>query len=367
MKQLCNTKKLLQKYLLVLFSLALVFSPFSSLGELAYAEGDANKSEKTEITQKEKGNDDDDSANQTDKSDNKSNESNPGESPVDPSDQEETGNNEADSNNSMTLDEGSEESEKDDPTMKKGVNANPPATTLQNDPPNQTEDGFAWELVEHLDVITITGYEGTDTEITIPSEIAGKEVRYIGGRAFESSDVEKVTIPDTVTSIGVYAFWKSQLKEVDLPNGLTEIQHSVFSHAELTEVTIPNTVTSIGNYAFISNNLSEITLPTSVQTIGNEAFKFNELEELHIPVTVTSVGNGAFKSNDLSEVTIRNPELTLGENVFNGNYTDPAELTIFGYTGSTAETYAQGKGHTFESLNEKVTHVHFLSALAVSH
>src|SRR5690625_280551 len=41
MQQRRNTKKMLQKYLLVLFSLALVLSPFSSLGEV-YAEGNAN-------------------------------------------------------------------------------------------------------------------------------------------------------------------------------------------------------------------------------------------------------------------------------------------------------------------------------------
>src|SRR5690625_2410027 len=240
MKQRRNMKKLLQKYLLVLFSLALVLSPFNSLGELAYAEGDANETGKTEITQKEKGNDDDanretraeghqdddDSANPTDESDGKPNGSNPEENPVEPSDREKTGNNESDPNNLLTSGDRSGGLGEDGPTIKKGQNDSPSTNILQNDPPNPTEDGFEWKLVAHLDVITITGYEGSDTENIIPSEIARKEVRYNGGNAFKNKSLDKVTIPETVTEIGIYAFYHSGIKEVIIPTGVREIQHA---------------------------------------------------------------------------------------------------------------------------------------------
>ena len=61
------------------------------------------------------------------------------------------------------------------------------------------------------------------------------------------------TIPNSVTSIGSYAFSGcSGLTSIDIPSSVTSIGNSVFSRCTgLTSVTIPNSVTSIGQYAFV--------------------------------------------------------------------------------------------------------------------
>src|ERR1039457_1377456 len=77
--------------------------------------------------------------------------------------------------------------------------------------------------------ITITGYTGPGGAVTIPSTIDGLPVTTIGDSAFAFCPLSSVTIPNSVISIGDWAF---------------------FDCRSLTSVTIPNSVTNIGDHAF---------------------------------------------------------------------------------------------------------------------
>jgi BspA type Leucine rich repeat region (6 copies) len=125
--------------------------------------------------------------------------------------------------------------------------------------------------------ITITGYYGPRGPIVIPSVINGYTVTGIAGNGPNSmfARATSVTMPNTVTSIGEYAFFNCQsLTNVIIGDGVTSIGQSAFANcSSLTAVTIPNSVTNIGGDAFIfCSRLPNIVIPGSVSSIGADAF-----------------------------------------------------------------------------------------------
>ena len=139
----------------------------------------------------------------------------------------------------------------------------------------------------------------------IPEEMwylgAMRPVTYISNFAFYNHDsLTSIVIPDTVTTIGDYAFdgcgsltsvtfgENSQLTTIGncafegcgnltsivIPDGVTRIGYEAFRDCDsLTSVTIGNNVTTIGDYAFYyCHSLTSIVIPDGVTTIGYEAF-----------------------------------------------------------------------------------------------
>lgn len=102
-------------------------------------------------------------------------------------------------------------------------------------------------------------------------------VTSIGEYAF--ADIEhlnSIIIPEGVTSIGAYAFMHcSSLSFVKIPKTLVCIGQGAFSFCEsLKSIVVPNNVTSIEEYAFnYCTSLESISIPNSVNYIGPEAFR----------------------------------------------------------------------------------------------
>ena len=116
----------------------------------------------------------------------------------------------------------------------------------------------------------------------------------------------KITIPDSVTSIGDYAFLGCEcLAEVSLPNSVTSIGKAAFSYClSLAEITIPDSITIIEEETFSQCGLTEIIIPDSVTTIGEYAFYYcYDLTKATIPSSVESIGYYAFEGCDyLTEI-----------------------------------------------------------------
>ena len=136
-------------------------------------------------------------------------------------------------------------------------------------------------------------------------------------------EVKDLVIPNSVTSIGDYAFRGcSGLTSVTIGNSVTSIGAEAFMGCSgLTSVTIPNSVTSIGDYAFsYCSGLTSVTIPNSVTSIGGGAFyECSVLTSVTIGNSVESIGDCAFAyCSGLTSVTIPNSVKSIGESAFNG-------------------------------------------------
>lgn len=156
----------------------------------------------------------------------------------------------------------------------------------------------------------LLGYDGTDTELTLPANYNGQSYEIYNYAFYKYSSLTRVTIPDSVTSIGYDAFaFCSSLASVTIGNSVTSIGSSAFYDCtSLTSITIGNNVTSIGSYAFRGCiSLASIVIPDSVTSIGLSSFgDCDILTSVTIGSGVTSIGNWAFDGcSSLTLMTLR--------------------------------------------------------------
>lgn len=151
-------------------------------------------------------------------------------------------------------------------------------TQLPDYVPYGEYNGFSYKFKTD-GTVAINGYQGSDREyIEIPSEIEGCPVTSIADSTFRYfRDIKEVFIPDSVVSIGEFAFDNC---------------------SRLEKVTMSKNVTEIGEYAFANcNHLERIEIPQGVTVIENSLF-YNDycLEEIVIPHSVTKIKRRAFSA-----------------------------------------------------------------------
>ena len=213
-------------------------------------------------------------------------------------------------------------------------------------------DGTYWyaykENADDTATITITDFLGpvdsTKTSapytITVPTKLGNYKVTGLGEYSFSAipysadhdkdstlrsfcNQIQSVTIPESVTSIGNGAFaYCSALGNVTIPQSVTSIGYRTFAYCSaLGNVTIPQSITSIGNEAFDHCSGLKLTTPSfgeKLQTIGEDAFRKCGLREVTIPQSVTSIGHSAFSGcRGLRSLTINDAATPIGNFAFN--------------------------------------------------
>ncbi|MHC1694061.1 MAG: leucine-rich repeat protein [Eubacteriales bacterium] len=220
---------------------------------------------------------------------------------------------------------------------------------------------------------TITGFDIImgGTNVVIPTEIDGVSVTKIGDNAFASKGITSVTFSNSVTSIGRSAFEHNPITAIVIPGNVQTIGELAFQDCDINNLIISEGVVSIGGHAFRENWISSIYLPDSVTYVGDYAFYFNTISSIRFSTGMTTLNYGVFRTNQLTSIIIPDHITNIGEDAFLynrlsvvtipasvttitdpffGNQSTPANLNILGYSGTTAQTFAQSMGYTFKDL-----------------
>ena len=172
-----------------------------------------------------------------------------------------------------------------------------------------TTDGKTIPLASNIDFGSKILSHTVDNNGNCIIEFEGKFTR-IPDRAFQNTKINSkdICIPNTVTSIGSYAFYNTAISgSLAIPNSVTEIGERAFENCrELNSLFLPSNLKRIENRTFNACGFSGgLTIPNSVTEIGEKAF-YN-----------CTGFNGT--------LTLSNKLETIGESAFNG---------CSGFTGS---------------------------------
>ncbi len=164
-------------------------------------------------------------------------------------------------------------------------------------------------------------------DLTIPAKVTK-----IGKEAFRNCvGINILTLSDVLLDdCGSGIFNGCYLKEVRFPDGITVIPAHLFDQATFTTdcvMTIPNTVKTVGDYAFCGSKTANVNLTSIVfeegiqlEKIGNYAFKdCIAIESFTIPETTLEIGNNAFEGCiKLSSIVIPENVTKIGASAFSG-------------------------------------------------
>ena len=225
-----------------------------------------------------------------------------------------------------------------------------------------------------------------------------KRLKSIGSYAFQDMQIEWTIIndgivlassglllPDSVTSIGNYAFVSCQTYNIIIPNSVTYIGKYAFNNSKIAIVNISENVAEIGTGAFrdckylqeinvdINNpNYSSVdgvlfnkdlttliqypegkyvydgyTVPNGVTTIDRYALAYTDLETINIPGSVNNIANYAFYDNqNLKSINVAQDNLNYSS--ING--------VLFDKTADSLITYPMGR-HGIYSIPDETKYI----------
>lgn len=193
--------------------------------------------------------------------------------------------------------------------------------------------------------------ESANTDVIIPSSVNIEDVSYfvtsIGKEALSFSDIQSVSIPNSVVIIESGAFFYCQhlhyIKLEDCESAITINPLGTYSHTDIDSLYIGRDVIStdshtaalqcgnikyvrFGKYVktitpcFPPYQLQEVILDEGVVEIGDKVFSScNNLKNIKLPLTLMRIGDGAFQSSGLTEILIPDNVKYIGNKAFYQN------------------------------------------------
>ncbi len=205
--------------------------------------------------------------------------------------------------------------------------------------------------------------------VTIP-----KNVSQIGANAFANCiSVTELNVSEennNFVSVGGVIFTKDkkelvmypsgkQDEEYKIPDGTEVICEKAFAYnSNLSKADIPDSVRTIGDYAFyfcdklITAEFNSETAENKLKNIGSYAFYGCKLRNVYLPYGIETVGNDAFKNCDtLTYIDFPGTVLSIGKDALYGT---SSHLKTGGF-GNTAKSFSALTGAVFtETVRVKI-------------
>ncbi len=200
-----------------------------------------------------------------------------------------------------------------------------------------SSDGLTFQLNGDNKSYSVTGIGTcTDTDIIIPTTYEGLPVTAIAYSAFKNCEnITSLTIPDSVTEIGQFAFFGCKRMEwVTFGSGLQTIRGGAFADCiSLKEIVLPANVKKLEDsvhasgigYRGVFENCAGLTKVTvgdesmdiELTTIGSSAFKnCSSLTSVYIGNAVSAIHSEAFAHTGITSLSLGNQLLKIDLRAF---------------------------------------------------
>ncbi len=160
------------------------------------------------------------------------------------------------------------------------------------------------------DTYYLLGYHGTETELTLPNKINGKDYKLHNYVFYHNNTITSVVLSNSLTSIENYTFNNCRnLKSITIPSSVTSIGgYYAFYGCPIETANIPTLAIS-----YIEHDHLKTVVINSGENIGDKAFNdCDSLQSITIPSSVTNISENAFNG------CIRLQSITVDES--NANY-----------------------------------------------
>nr|MCR5422784.1 leucine-rich repeat protein [Bacilli bacterium] len=138
--------------------------------------------------------------------------------------------------------------------------------------------------------------------------------KYTNGTSMSSGvftnlkNLKELTLPSldkTLKEIFSYTPSNYVIEKITILGGATIVSNEFAGYTTLKEINIPDTITSIGSYAFSEVPITEFTIGKNVTSIGSRAFASTKLSSLVIPKSVTRIDPAIlYNANDMTSLSV---------------------------------------------------------------
>lgn len=174
-------------------------------------------------------------------------------------------------------------------------------------------------------------------------------------RAFTKDEEIKITIPESVDSMGEGVFFNSNIDEVNLLANITLLPANTFSNAfDLKKVILSDNITDIGFAAFhLCTSLNTIVFSNNTRVIQNsafsDAFDSERNVSLVLPESVIEISDGAFENSNVNEIYFNKSLENVTINAFSNM--DYSKLKFYVYNKSVPKQIANDNGINYVQID----------------